>query len=434
MSATLESRLSVWYLADPDLPRKAGEVSLLPGGRGLQFAYDADWERSGFALSGDLPLGSRQPLVSHERDVHPGAIDDSLPDRWGERAIRFLERPARATALDFLYYAGDRRFGCLGFSIDQNVYAPHPSGPLPTVDSVGELQDLIGRIELNEPLTEQEKLIASSTKTMGGAHPKALVLADGREWIAKFPRGQAIDTPLVEYATLALAQQANIDVPARRLVQSPVGHVMLIERFDRHGDNGSRRRHALSAKTVLLYGVDAAYPPAGELSYGALATFIQQSAAPGSQLEKRRELFRRMAFNILIENTDDHEKNHAFTFDGRYWQLAPAYDVLPLTANAGEQQMIVGTFGAQGTLQNALSQCRLFGLSREEAIEAWFEVAAVVDKWTEVFRACGVSGADIDYLKDFIDEAERVKSRSRALLDSLPPEGAGKGKGRGSRN
>ncbi|GAC1432550.1 MAG: HipA domain-containing protein [Burkholderiaceae bacterium] len=403
--------LAVWHLQKPDVPVKVGVVSLALGGRGLSFAYHPAWRTDGFALSGDMPLEAAA-IISSVRDTQPGALQDAMPDRWGERSIRFLDKPKRVTALDLLYYAGDGRFGALGFSIDQTAYLPHSTGPLLDLGSLHELQELIHRIELGEPLTEREKLIASSSRTMGGAHPKALVVIDGIESIAKFPRGLAIDVGLVEHASLILASLVGIECAASQPIRSAFGNIVAISRFDR---TGSQRAHVLSAKTVLEAGVDQSYQHSGELSYGAMADFLRNKGVPATHAEQSTELFRRMVFNILIDNTDDHEKNHAFIRVGAHWSLAPAYDVLPLTQNAGLQQMIVGAFGSEGTKQNALSQAARFGLNRSQALAEWERVAHQVNRWDEVFHGVGVTGADIDYLRDFIDSEDKLKMRTNAF-------------------
>ncbi|WGZ95061.1 MAG: type II toxin-antitoxin system HipA family toxin [Candidatus Thiothrix putei] len=408
------NELAVWNLTDPQTPVRVGTASLALGGRGVAFVYERSWLANGYSLSGDMPL-QRAVLTPTVRDRLFGALDDAMPDRWGERAIRFIDNPPRATALDFLYYAGDHRFGALGFSVEQSRYVPHRGEPLPSADSIHALQALIERIDANEPLTEQEKLIAGTTKTMGGAHPKALVTMEGTDWIAKFPRGANIDLGLIEHASLRLAAQAGITVAHSVALPGLFGHVVAVERFDRRAN---QRLRTLSAKTVLLAGVGFG-APLDELSYGAMAAFVLQAGAADVQTQQRAELFRRMAFNILIENSDDHEKNHAFVFDAGFWSLAPAFDVLPNTSNAGYQQMGVGQQGALGTLDNALSECGLFGLSREQAIEEWFKVAAVVAEWDQVFASFGVSGKDIGYLRTFIDQPERKAMRLRSALDGL---------------
>ena len=409
-------QLSVWSLANPEHPVRVGEVRLIGGNRGLSFTYDPSWIAHGYPLSGDMPL-KNGVIIPKERDLGLGAISDAMPDRWGERAIRYLDRPKRVTPLDLLYFAGDRRFGALGFSINMDCYEPRDSSSLPELDSLESLMDLIQRIDHNEPLSEKEKSLVSSTKTMGGAHPKALVLIDGRECITKFPRGSNVDISLIEHASLVLASGAGITVSPSMPIQTASGHVVVIDRFDRRQ---GQRLHCLSANSVLLCGADPASPPIEELSYPAMADFVRQFSDPEKQSENRKELFRRMAFNILIENTDDHEKNHAFIFDGRHWSLAPAYDVLPLMANAGHHEMIVGVEGKEGTLVNALSQCERFDLSRDEAIEAWFYVADRVSQWKEVFSNIGVSASDVEYLTDFIDSEDRIKMRGRDIVDSLP--------------
>lgn len=409
LSSAPSENLFVWSLTEPTNPVRVGEMRLTPDRRDVFFMYDASWIKDGYPLSGDMPL-HRNVIVPKNRGLGLGAINDAMPDRWGERAIRFLDKPKRATPLDFLYYAGDRRFGSLGFSITPNGYEPHDKGPLPELDSIESLQNLLDRIENHQPLNAEEKLLASSSKTMGGAHPKALVQIEGREWIAKFPRGSNVDIGLIEHASMMLASSAGITVPETRVIRTLLGHVIAIDRFDR--DKG-KRIHALSAKTALLSGVDPTHPPLEELSYPAMADFIRQFSRKEIQSTDRRQLFRRMVFNILLENTDDHEKNHAFLSDGQAWSLAPAYDVLPSMSNSGIQQMMVGNSSADGTLSNALSQCHRFDLDRTSAITEWYRVADRVSQWKEVFSQLGVTSSDIDYLSDFIDSEDRLMMRNR---------------------
>jgi serine/threonine-protein kinase HipA len=117
-----------------------------------------------------------------------------------------------------------------------------------------------------------------------------------------------------------------------------------------------------------------------------------------------RELFRRMVFNILIDNTDDHEKNHALLVtDTQRYELSPAFDVLPCGQALGFQQMRVGEDEADSTLANALSMSRMFSLDGDEAIDEARKVAAVVDRWKEHFRSIGVRRGDIDLYAEQID-------------------------------
>lgn len=111
-----------------------------------------------------------------------------------------------------------------------------------------------------------------------------------------------------------------------------------------------------------------------------------------------------MVFNILIDNTDDHEKNHALLMtDSGEYILSPAFDVLPSGQALGYQQMRVGAAGADATLDNALSQCAQFGLKRPEAVAQLRQVCAVVQGWQAHFASVGVTAADIESLAGQID-------------------------------
>jgi serine/threonine-protein kinase HipA len=118
----------------------------------------------------------------------------------------------------------------------------------------------------------------------------------------------------------------------------------------------------------------------------------------------REELFRRMVFNILMDNTDDHERNHSvrLAFDG-YHELTPAYDVVPSLQNLGYQAMVVGREGAASSLDNALTELSEFGLKRARAIELIRQVARAVDGWEPHFAQLGVSSADRELLRASID-------------------------------
>jgi len=133
-----------------------------------------------------------------------------------------------------------------------------------------------------------------------------------------------------------------------------------------------------------------------------------------------RELFRRMVFNILMDNTDDHEKNHVLLMDdAQHLVLAPAFDVLPAGQGLGTQQMRVGRDGADSTIENACSEAALFGLSAAEARAEAARVAGVCDQWKSHFARAGVGSADIEYLSQFIDR-DFLLTQRRALVAKSP--------------
>jgi len=136
-----------------------------------------------------------------------------------------------------------------------------------------------------------------------------------------------------------------------------------------------------------------------------------------AHLADAQELFRRMVFNILIDNTDDHEKNHALlvvnpTANGRL-RLAPAYDVLPTNSGQGYQEFICGVDGQDSTLANTMSQCDAFGLAPAQAAAQVVQVIGVVNTWRTHFESIGVSERDLDNLAEHIDGDELMNQRQR---------------------
>jgi serine/threonine-protein kinase HipA len=246
---------------------------------------------------------------------------------------------------------------------------------------------------------------------LGGARPKALLDTGHGACIVKFSElDDPVDTPLIEHATMTLAATAGIQVAATGVLplaprHGKVRHALTIQRFDR---TGALRLHCLSAKTVLR----AARLPE---SYPALASVLLRLGHPDRQTAMREELFKRMVFNILMDNTDDHERNHCLRleFDG-YYALAPAFDVVPALQNLGYQAMAVGAQGAESTLENALSQVSEFGIRKPRAQVLITEVAHAVAQWPQHFVRHGVCAADMAQLTASIDRDALQQQRQAA--------------------
>lgn len=388
-------QLFLWLLTQPDDPVLVGELNMVRTQRGVSLRYDDAWIERGFALSEDLPLLAQEHLP-RERDTAAGAVDDARPDRWGERVIKYLDKPSRLSLLEYLYFAGDDRFGALGVSTSRRTYAPCPRGPLPRLADTQTLHELVRKVLANEPIPEEQKRLLAPGATMGGAKPKALLGIDGQPWVVKFDDGEPVDTPLVEHATLTLAREAGIKVAKTMAIRLTGGHAIAIKRFDR---TEGRRVHALSANVALKAAGE-------ELGYPDLAQLLRRRgiAEGGRSTREMHELFRRMAFNILVDNTEDHEKNHALLVtDSQQYALSPAFDVLPSGQAIGYQQMRVGASAADSTLENAMSMCGSFSLKKDEAARQVRRVAKVVGRWQKHFAACGVLPRDIDAYAEQID-------------------------------
>ena len=353
--------LYLWLLVDPAAPRYVGRLRLVDAGKGVSLQYGADWLASGFPLSEDLLLVDIEQLPRW-KGMAVGAVDDARPDRWGERVIQYLDKPARLSIMEYLFHAGDDRFGALGVSTSADSYLARTSSPLPRLAQAQQLSEIVHKINAKEPVNDIERKMLATGGSFGGAKPKALIDIAGEQWIIKFFNNEPIDVPLIEHASMTLAKQADIRVAETHVVPLVGEHALAVRRFDRVGVN---RIHCISAGTALRAETVAGQEP--EPGYPGLAQLLRRRgvAAAGVNVHQMHELFRRMVFNILIDNTDDHEKNHTLMVveprrQGRY-RLAPAYDVLTTNSGQGYQEFIVGTDQRDSTLANAMSQCELFG-------------------------------------------------------------------------
>ncbi|MEO8019119.1 MAG: HipA domain-containing protein [Pseudomonadota bacterium] len=398
-------RLHLWLLTQPQQPVLIGDLHLVRASQGVSLRYADSWLKNGFALSEDLPLIDQEFLPA-EKNMAAGAVDDARPDRWGERVIRVMDKPPRLSLLEFLYFAGDDRFGALGVSTSDAQYLPRRLGPLPSIEEADQIHELIRKLQANEPVPAAQQRLISPGVTMGGARPKALLNIEGEQWVIKFADGEPTDTPLIEHACMTLAAKAAIRVAQTRPIRLNVGHAVAIRRFDR---DRSRRLHCVSAHVALR--------AAGErFGYPELAQLLRRRGVVERDvyLAHMHELFRRMVFNILIDNTDDHEKNHALLLmDSQQYELSPAYDVLTSGQALGFQQMRVGEQEADSTLDNALSMSQFFALNRDAAIKEVRKVVSVVDRWQQHFKECRVTRGDIALCAEQIDRPFLADQRRR---------------------
>ncbi len=408
--------LSLWFLGDPLSPRLVGDLQFMAVGKGVSLRYAPRWLAQGFPLSEDLPLIDAEHFP-RGRGLAAGAIDDARPDRWGERVIQFIDKPPRLSLMEYLYYAGDDRFGALGVSTSSEEYAPRPRSPLPRLADAQALSEVAAKISAKEPITALEQQMILAGGSFGGAKPKALIEIDGEQWVIKFFNGEPIDVPLIEHAAMTLAAKAGIRVAETRALRLSGEHALLVKRFDRAG---GQRIHCISAGTALY--AESADAQTADLSYPALAQLLRRAgiSKDGINQQDMHELFRRMVFNILIDNTDDHEKNHALlvtepTRFGRL-RLSPAYDVLPTNSGQGRQEFGVGLEGNESSLDNAMSQCLLFGLTALEANAQVVRVVNVVNGWQKHFQSCGVSRADYSSLAERLEGNLATQRRAHLRL------------------
>ncbi len=375
----------------------AGRLTLLEQGTALtasRFAYGLRYlERQG-ALPVDpiaLPLNQGRggvELLPPAGLTLFGALRDAAPDAWGRRVIenRLRAPPNGLPVSVYLDHAGPYRSGAL--DVRATPTSTPTGGALPSLLDLEHLRDAAARVDAGEPVTAHLELFFAGGPSLGGARPKAVLTADGCEWVAKFPaRNDPFDVPVAERATLELAREAGLTVPPIRLETLADGRqVVLIQRFDREPvAQNTARRHMVSALTMLAKHEQ----DAPNSSYAEIAAVLSQHGVGGAVAPDREELFARMVFNILVSNDDDHLRNHAFLFDpaGQGWRLSPLYDVVPRPQVAQERMLhlAVGPQGRLATLDNALAGSGLFGLLPPEAARIIDRVARVVRSWRGVF-------------------------------------------------
>lgn len=410
---TPQDSLYLFWLQSPARPQAVGTLNLNPRLKSATFEYTSSWLRTGQALSPDLPLHAG--VFTPEAEHLPGAIDDARPDRWGERVIRHIDAPSRLSILEYLFFAGDDRFGALGVSCAEDRYWPCVHGPAPHLSALPTIYELVQAVQSGQKVDPHLARLIKPGATLGGAKPKALLNLGGQTHIVKFPeRDEVFDVGLIEHATMTLAAQAGLN-PARTQA-IPLGtagpHALAVQRFDRytHGPNGAQvRHHALSMRSALR-------AVQNDFSYANLALYVRRFAPAQEAQAMADMLFRRMVFNILIDNTDDHEKNHALVHtDGAGPRLSPAYDLVPTCQNLGYQQIGVGVYGAASTLENALSAHKAFRLGLADARRLVREVATVVHGWRAHFEALQVGTNDIEVLSASLDRPFLLDQRLWAM-------------------
>ena len=414
MSAPAE--LFVWMLTDPRKPALVGKLERLSSGD-VSLTYSESWIKSGFPLSADLPLARIEYAPAHRRarqPAAPGALDDARPDNWGEKVIRTLHRARNNHLFEYLYFAGDERFGGLGISGSDQDYTPFPQSPLPRLEDAQSISDAARIIEAGGKLEGQRRVLAHAGASLGGAKPKAVVAIKNDQYVLKLFNAEPVDQPLVEHATMTLAAKAGINVAKTILVPLRGEHALAIKRFDRvrEGRSASARRlHCISAATVLR-----ADTPAGETpryGYPHLARALRRFADSNTVNAQLQELFRRMVFNILIANTDDHEKNHSLIVRANgVLELSPAYDIVPTGSGATEHEFLIGESSSQPRLEDAMSVCSQFGLTPAVAARVVAVVIRAVNQWQTHFRKAGVSKQDVTELESLIDRDDLVHQRT----------------------
>ncbi len=363
----------------------------------------------------ELRLSEREYQTIHHRGVF-GALRDAGPDYWGRLVIdRHAGRPP-ADELGYLLESADDRAGALGFGL--NVQPPAPRRNYNQTLQLAKLQQIAealldeGKQARGVTATQVAELIRAGT-SMGGARPKVVVEDENALWLAKFNlKDDRWNMARVEHAMLRLAATCGLDAAHSKLVSVGGRDVLLVRRFDRDKAEQGYFRHRMVSGLSMLRA-DEGYQDRPRWSYLLLAEEVRRACL---EAEKDvRELFRRMCFNAMISNNDDHPRNHAVLARSGHWSLSPAYDLTPnpqVSVERRDLALTVGDFGRAATVGNLLSQAPRFGLQREDAaniIEAMR--MTVQSQWFATARASGVSDADCERIAGAFVHAGLVASQ-----------------------
>ncbi|MBE0598955.1 MAG: HipA domain-containing protein, partial [Desulfuromonadales bacterium] len=346
-----------------------------------------------------LPLGGVPKDVAAHGGLY-GAFRDASPDYWGRLVLsaELKIAPEALSEMDYLLQANASRVGNLDFRATLEQGEP-PMRP-PAFQALGELLEAASLLQAGERISQELLRLLEQGTSVGGARPKCTVELEDTLWIAKFPaRGDTVNFPRLEYATLALARACGITVPETRLVQAGGKDVLLVRRFDREkAATGYLRFGFLSALSLMEW--DEWDRPAW--SYPALADRMRATIL--AQPEQLHELFRRMVFNILCRNTDDHPRNHAFLWGEKGLALSPAYDIVPNPTRPGVGTefslcMALGERGREASLANALSMSPRFGLTSTQAEKVVAEMRVCAARWEEHYREHSLPEGEIESIR-----------------------------------
>jgi serine/threonine-protein kinase HipA len=332
-----------------------------------------------------------------------GALRDAGPDYWGRRIIEKYAGKTQLGELDYLLESPDDRAGALSFGLNKVPPAPRRKfNKTIDLEKLQKLADALVKDDLpNDPEAAQVQDLMLLGTSMGGARPKAVVQDGDGLWIAKFNRpDDRWNNTRVEHAMLRLARECGISTAESRIDTIAGRDVLLIKRFDRDKTpKGYTRARMISGLTLLR--ADEAPDMRERWSYVILVEELRRVVAEPKKDAK--ELFRRVCFNALISNIDDHPRNHALIAKDKDWKLSPAYDLTPAPVVAQERRdlaMQCGDLGRYANATNILSQHARFLLKKDEASKIVGDMKEkVAANWYETVRLCGVSEKDAEIIR-----------------------------------
>jgi serine/threonine-protein kinase HipA len=368
-----------------------------------------------YALDPALPLGTGQQQTPIGRAIF-GAFSDCAPDRWGRRLIIRTEQvrvreeggaPRSFGEADFLLgVRDDLRQGALRFRIPGTAqFLADEQHGVPHLVDLPRLLSAADHLERDEATAAELRLLLRGGSSLGGARPKAHVIDEaGRIAIAKFPSVSADEWDVMrwEYVALYLAHAAGISVPKTKLHVIDGKSVLVVHRFDRDGD---RRIGYVSAMTML----EATDGDDGR-SYLEIAAIIEDESLQARA--ELRELWRRIAFSILISNFDDHLRNHGFLrTSSAGWSLSPAFDLNPDPEGHRQLATAIDYEDREARIDTLMGVAGEFRLTDQDARAVLAEVAAATSAWRKVATRAGLGAAALGQMAPAFEHDQATRAR-----------------------
>ncbi len=414
-----QNEIKIWVYADWDFVEEAQLMGWLTAQR-LRGKEIFSFEYTEYWLNTDNPILSLDPHLGFykgkqylpEEKNNFGIFLDSSPDRWGRLLMRRREawqaknehRDERTLfESDFLLGVFDgHRMGGVRFKLSED--GPYINDQMkmatPPWTSLRELEHASLQLERDDAMNDPEyaqwlSVLIDPGSSIGGARPKASVIDDkGHLWIAKFPSSRdEKNAGAWEMVLHKLAKACGIHVSEARLQKfSGKHHTFLSKRFDR--TDAQKRIHFASAMTLL--GLQDGADHVEGVGYLDLVGFIMQHSPEAK--EDLEQLWRRMAFNILVSNTDDHLRNHGFLLAPLGWRLSPAYDMNPNEMGTGLTLNISENSNEQD-IALALETAHLYQLKSDRAESILKEMRREISNWRVLAKKFGIGNSEIEQTK-----------------------------------
>jgi serine/threonine-protein kinase HipA len=409
------------------------------GGFSAKFRYSDDWLKSEHSFSLDpinLPMSQGKEWVQTDNKlVKLGVIFDAGPDMWGRQVARHARKTSSVVSSadlaesELLHMGRGNGVGALLFSTRNNLKRSDLPGikTLPSIEGdLERVHQAAHNVFSTDPLPDALQGLLAGSWSIGGARAKA-VMRDAQNglWICKFSEpGSSIDRQRVEYANMQMAKAIGLEVPECHLVQTALGSVLMIRRFDRTPEL-QRIHYASAISLVSAVPQDKRLSTAFDrrtFSYANLAHIV--SVVSADPVHERMSLYARMALNVAVHNTDDHLKNFGFLAHVQNGQhrlrLAPVFDVV--TQSSALHYLRIGTEERVGSLKNVLSEPRYFMLTDAGAKGIVDRVTQVVSRRHQFYEEADMAGADIDAMNSIIEKICPAVGRGDVdLLDSAFP-------------